>query len=319
MLTVCLPSSLVTASPGVVHGRFLLLLLAGLAVAALLAVALGLVAEAGPVGWLVLLALGGVVMVAGKRKKAERAAEERRKQEQQERKRAEARTRRGRRTDYIGRHRNQPVDDYTPLPRKWARPPQRARTAVENYRRAVDALRESPQREYLSDQHSHLAERAEECDQIARRAAELDRQLRHMEKHDPERGMELEQSIERAEARLRETVDELERLAVHAAHVSVAKAMDDIAALDDAAEDLRHELEAASAAWNELDGETATDATPLPNNSVDRSESSDKSGSTEHPGGRPPSADNPAGLAEHARSGLQRARITLRTARRRRR
>lgn len=229
-------TALVVAGLAIILGGMMLVLLV-----------VGLAATAGPVGWVLLMLAGGGAVVAGRRKKARKEAEKEakkaRREADQRAREQKARERRARRTDRLARHRGHPVGSDTPLPRRWSRPPRQARAAVNNYGQAVEALRPSPQRERLRQQGRYLSERARDCDQTARRAAELDRQLRNLDKDDREDGSTLHASVQQAEARLTAVVAELDELALQAAHVCLTQSVEDMEVLERTTQALQHDLD----------------------------------------------------------------------------
>lgn len=290
----------------------------GLGVLLLVGVVIGGVAQADAAGWLIVVGVvGGLGLLAHRKEKAkeqEKAERERQKQQRRKQARADARAQRARGTDWFEWHRRHPVDAETPLPRRWARPVQQARTAVENYRRVVEALRESPQRQRLHAQQHYLAERAAECDWLARRTAELDRQLRQLRKRNQQVRAQQE-AVKAAEARLQEMAGELDRLAAQAAQVSVTQSMDDVAALDEAVEVLRRDLKASVDAFHDL-GSPTSDTAPAGISGADVSAAGAASEASEE---EPPLADGRSGVSRRVRNGWGRARQTLRHASPRRR
>lgn len=237
------------------------LLVIGVALLALLVLSLvvGLIVEAGAVGWVVLgvLIVGGIVYKNHREQARERERAEA--QQRREQERAEARRRRGQRTALFGARRNRPIDEGTPLPRRWASPLGRSVAALGNYKQAIEGMRDGPQRQQLQAHQSYLTERVEECQQLARRAAELERQLQRLETDDEGLWTGFADSVEAAERRLDEMVAETERLAAKAAEVALTQSMSDVAELDEAVENLARDLQATDEAFSDLESNLVID------------------------------------------------------------
>jgi hypothetical protein len=178
---------------------------------------LALVIDAAPDALVALLAAVGLLAVYTQRtaraRRAERAARRRRQQLLE----------RGQRPALWGVPRA-PVNRATRLPRTWWQPVEDARRAAHSYLATVSGMPPGPLRERLEQASRTMEVGVERCDALARRGAELERQLRGLpQQAAPPAG--LREGLDVAHARLRDQSAAMALVAAHAAQVAVSQSL----------------------------------------------------------------------------------------------
>jgi hypothetical protein len=232
-------------------GCFVAVALGLLGVVLVLATALAAADALGMAGVLVVV---GVLIIlgsfSGKRRAARRAAEaERREQERLARSR--------RRAEQIQMYLpwvSVPVSGTSPLPRPWRMHLDVATKACRDYASCVEAMRPGPIRDRLADQQQALEEAAAQVETLARRAAELDRQLKALPRaaRQGTQAATLHQGIEQARDQLQDRAGGMALIAAQAAHVAMSQSMADAEEVIDSVADLRTTVGGLSAAMGEL-------------------------------------------------------------------
>jgi hypothetical protein len=232
-------------------GCFVAVALGLLGVVMVLATAVAAADTLGMAG--ILIVLGVLIILGsfrGKRRAARREAEaQRREQERLARSR--------RRAEQIQMYLpwvSVPVSGTSPLPRPWRMHLDVATKACRDYASCVEAMRPGPIRDRLADQQQALEEAAAQVDTLARRAAELDRQLKALPRaaRQGPQAATLQRGIEQARDQLQDRAGGMALIAAQAAHVAMSQSLADAEEVVDSVADLRTTVGGLSAAMEEL-------------------------------------------------------------------
>jgi hypothetical protein len=191
----------------------------------------------GPLGWIgVSLWVWAIASAAGL------AVWSRRRREQRRLRRARRAQRRA--LSRVGKRRyaERPIDETSPLPREWWEPVSLARKAVRDYRHCVESLPRGPVRERLAEGIGAMQSGAAQLEDLARRGAELDRQLtrfraRTGEENHSERIAALAARVAEARSRVAARLEVLQLAALDVANVAVSMSLSEAEALVSGVED----------------------------------------------------------------------------------
>jgi hypothetical protein len=232
-------------------GCFAVVALGLLGVVMVLATAIAAVDALGLAGLLVVL---GVLIVLGSlnsRRRAARREAEARRREQERRARAQ------RRAEQIQTYLpwvSVPVTGTSPLPRPWRMHLDVATTACRDYASCVASMRPGPVRDRLAEQQPALEDAATQVETLARRAAELDRQLKALPRaaRGGPQSDTLRRAIEQARDLLQERSGGMALVAAQAAHVAMSQSLADADEVIDSVADLSTTVGGLSAAMDDL-------------------------------------------------------------------